>query len=197
MDLNYRFTVNNIYYESWFIHFFREAILKPKKISRLHVIDAQMRGNLGFAGILESKMHFLIAFAVLYGLIFINYIDIASSGLNYGYHVWLALMYFLPFAGFSMLNFKNWKLTVGLGFTASLMNDVFYGSMRYLVGMPYDLGRYYSLWLIPQNTVLFKLNLGFTVLPVYSWMMAISIYMRVILVYFLLKSWKSQAKIIA
>lgn len=153
-------------------------------------LDTQTISKLGFAGALEGKLHFLIVFAVLYGLVFINYIDIASSGLNYGYHLWLVLMYFLPFVGFSMLNFKNWKLTVGLGLVASLMNDVFYGFMKDLAGMPYDLTRYYNLWLIPQNTLLFNLNLGFTVLPVYSWMMALSIYVRIACVVGLLWNWK-------
>jgi hypothetical protein len=127
--------------------------------------------------------------------VFINYIDIASSGLNYGYHVWLVLMYFLPFVGFSMFNLKNWKLTIGLGLTASLMNDVFFGFAKYAVGMPYDLGRYYSLWLIPHSTVLFNLNLGFAVMPVYSWMMALSIYARIIIVYVLLRTWRKQTKV--
>lgn len=94
-----------------------------------------------------------------------------------------------------MLNLKNWNLTLGLGLTASLMNDVFYGSMKYLVGIPYNLSHYYSLWLIPQNTVLFNLNLGFTTIPVYSWMMALSIYGRIFLIFVLLRGWKSQTKI--
>jgi hypothetical protein len=135
----------------------------------------------------------LIVFSVVYGLVFINYIDVASSGLNYGYHLWLVGMYFLPFVGFSMLNLRNWKLTLGLGLIASLMNDVFYGSMKYLFGLPYDLGRYYSLWLIPQNTLLFNLNLGFTVVPVFSWMMAASIYIRIACVVELLWNWKHPA----
>ncbi len=131
-----------------------------------------------------------MAFAVVYGLVFINYIDIASSGATYGYHMWLVLMYFLPFVGFSMLNLKNWKLTLGLGLTASLMNDVFYGGVKFLFGMPLDVNWYYSQWLIPQGTLLFNLNLGFTVIPVYSWLMALSIYARVAVVAGLLWSWK-------
>jgi hypothetical protein len=66
-----------------------------------------------------------------------------------------------------MLNLKNWKLPVGLGLITSLINDVFYGFMKDLIGMPYDLGRYYSLW-----------------------MMALSIYLRIAVVVGLLWSWK-------
>jgi len=159
-------------------------------------LGTQAGGKLGFAGVLDGKLHFLVVFAVLYGLVFINYIDLASSGLNYGYHLWLALMYFFPFIGFSMLNLRNWKLTVGLGFIASLMNDVFYGLIRNLVGMSStDLVHYYELWLIPSNTPLFQLNLGITVIRVFSWMMALSIYGRIILIYVLLRTWKAHAKI--
>ena len=169
---------------------FRESSLKSKKASRFQALDAQMSGKLGFCGVLEGKLYFLVIFAVLYGLVFINYIDIASSGLNYAYHLWLVLMYFLPFVGFSMLNLKNWKLTIGLGLITSLMNDVFYGSIKYLIGMPENLTRYYNLWLIPQNAPLFNLNLGFTVMPVFSWMMALSIYLRIAVVVGLLWNWK-------
>lgn len=139
----------------------------------------------------EKKIPFLFAFAVIYGLIFINYIDIVTPGGDLsGYHIWLVLMYFLPFATISIFDIKNWKLTVGLGLVTSLMNDVFYGSVRYLMGQPVNLSNYYSLWLIPQSNVLFNLNLGFTVIPVQSWMMASSIYLRLAATFLLLEGWK-------
>lgn len=168
--------------------------LKTKRTFRLHALDASVKAKLGFTGALEDKLAFLVAFAVLYGLIFINYIDIASSGLTSGYHLWLVLMYFLPFAGFSILNWKNWGLTAGLGLVASLMNDIFYGAVKYLAGIPIDLERYYSLWLIPQDAHLFNLNLGSTVVPVYSWMMATSIYLRVVAAAGLFWVWKRGQK---
>jgi hypothetical protein len=140
----------------------------------------------------ENKTLVLLAFAVIYGLIFINYIDVITSGSGIGgYHLWLTLMYFVPFAILSVIDIKNFKLTIGLGLTASLMNDVFYGVVRNLMSAPYDLARYYSLWLIPQSTKLFSLNLGFTVIEVQSWMMAFSIYLRIIVASLLLYySWK-------
>jgi len=155
----------------------------------MHSLDNEARSKLGFAGTLEGKLPYLIAFAIFYGLVFINYIDIASSGSIDGYHLWLVLMYFLPFVGFSMLNFKNWKLTISLGLIASLMNDVFYGSVKYFA-MPNKLAHYYGLWLIPQKAHLFDLNLGFAVLPVFSWTMALSIYIRIAIVVGLLWNWK-------
>jgi len=149
-----------------------------------------LKDKLGFTAGIEDKLHYLVVFAIIYGLFFINYIDILTSGANSGYHLWLMLMYFLPFVGFSMLNLKNLQLTLGLGLTASIMNDVFYGGIKYLFGISPDINRYYSNWLIPQGTHLFDLNLGFTILPVYSWMMALSIYIRIAVVVALLWNWK-------
>lgn len=141
---------------------------------------------------LKSKTTtWLVLFAVIYGLIFINYIDIITpGGSKEGYHLWLVLMYFAPFAILSVLNIKNLKLTLGLGFLTSVMNDVFYGAMLNVMGVPYDLGKYYNLWLIPQGNVLFNLNLGFATIPVQSWMMATSIYIRFAVVFFLLDGHK-------
>jgi len=172
-----------------------KAPSKTKITAYLQAPKTQTTAQKWFTSILESKLHYLIIFSVFYGLVFINYIDIITAGgAIYGYHLWLVLMYFLPFAVFSMLDLKNWKLTISLGLLASLMNDVFYGLTKYMIGIPYDLTRYYSNWLIPQNTLLFNLNLGFAVLPVYSWMMALSIYARIIPIVLLLYSWKKQAK---
>jgi hypothetical protein len=168
--------------------------LKPKKTPYLQTPDVQPNDRKGFAGVLGGKLRFLVVFAVIYGLVFINYIDIASSGLVYGYHLWLVLMYFLPFVGFSMLSLKNWKLTVGLGLIASLMNDVFYHFMQYLVGLPTNLSRSYDLWLIPQNALLFHMNLGFADVQVMSWMMALSIYLRIAVVVGLLWNWNLAGK---
>lgn len=138
-----------------------------------------------------KKKLFLILFAVVYGLVFINYIDIITNGSsNSGYHLWLVLMYFVPFGILSVLDIKNWKLTLGLGLLASVMNDFFYGLMRTVMGAPLDLGTYYNLWLIPQSKFLFTLNLGFTTIPVESWMMAASIYLRFGAVYALLDGYK-------
>jgi hypothetical protein len=138
-----------------------------------------------------KKTLFLIIFAVVYGFIFINYIDIITNGSsNSGYHLWLVLMYFVPFAILSVMDIKNWKLTLGLGLLTSVINDVFYGVMRNVMGVPYDLATYYNLWLIPQSKVLFSLNLGFMSIPVQSWMMAASIYLRFGVVFALLEGYK-------
>ena len=128
----------------------------------------------------------LVAYSILYGLILINYIDVMYSG-GYAYHLWLIAMCFAPFAIFSLIDPRDWKLTASLGLVSSLMNDVFYGPIAYLAGKPIDLSWYYKLWLIPRGELLFNLDFGVFRIPVFSWMMASSIYARIVLIYLLLK----------
>jgi hypothetical protein len=132
---------------------------------------------------IDSK---LFVYSILYGLVLINYIDVFSSG-GYAYHLWLVAMCFAPFVIFSLIDSRDWKLTVSLGLVSSLMNDVFYGPALYLAGRSIDLFWYYRLWLIPHSETLFNFNFGVFCMPVFSWMMALSIYSRIILVYILLK----------
>lgn len=143
----------------------------------------------------NKKFYFYILVSILYGLIFVNYIDIIIPGGAYGgYHLWLTLMYFFPFIVLTISFPRNWQLTIGLGLLASLMNDVFYGMVRNVMGYPIDLAMYYNHWLVPSDALLFRLNLGITIIPVYSWIMALAIYARVALVVVLLWSWRRQAK---
>ncbi len=142
--------------------------------------------------LVNKKFKIYILLAVVYGLIFINYIDLFFSG--HGYHLWLTAMYFFPFFALTTLHFRrNFRLTLSLGLIASLMNDLFYYPVGYIFGVHADLTRYYTLWLIPSNTFLFNLNLGFAVFSVFSWMMALAIYWRIFLVCIMLRAWKIQA----
>jgi hypothetical protein len=142
--------------------------------------------------LINKKFKIYIVLSIIYGLVFINYIDIAYSG--NGYHLWLIAMYFFPFFALAIFNFrKNFKLTLSLGLMASLMNDLFFGPIKYLLGLCSDIVRYFTLWLIPSNHVLFNLILGFSTIQIFSWMMAFSIYGRVALVFIMLKAWKIQA----
>ncbi len=172
--------------------FLRRPILgKTQKTVNVQVLNEQVTSNLHSTGFFKGKLHFLVVFALIYGLVFINYIDIITNGGTVeGYHMWLVLMYFIPFAILSVINIKNLKLTIGLGLVTSLMNDLFYGVVRNFMGVPYDLGIYFNHWLIPSNAVLFNLNLGFTVIQVQSWMMAFSIYGRFAVVFLFLGGWK-------
>jgi hypothetical protein len=130
----------------------------------------------------------LIPYSVVYGLVFINYIDIVFIG-TYAYHLWLTVMYFTPFIAISLTRPENWKLSIGLGLLSSLMNDLFYGTMKFLIGRSVNLSRYYTLWLIPSAEPLFIMNLGFIQFQVFSWMMALSIYARLFLTSFLFRKW--------
>ncbi len=109
--------------------------------------------------------------------------------------MWLTIMYFFPFIILTLTFPKNWQLTVGLGLLASLMNDVFYGIVRSFMGYQIDLVWYYHLWLVPSGTILFTLNLGIVNIPVYSWMMSLSIYGRIPIIIVLVWLWKRQARI--
>jgi hypothetical protein len=145
----------------------------------------------------NKKFKLYIVLAIVYGVVFINYIDLVfSGGGSGGYHLWLIPMYFFPFFALSALSFRrNIRLTLALGLIASLMNDVFYGPVGYLFGstrIP-DLGAYFSHWLIPSNAHLFNLNLGFTIVEVTSWMMSITIYARIFLIFVFLRAWKIRA----
>jgi uncharacterized membrane protein YhdT len=91
-------------------------------------------------------------------------------------------MYFLPFAILCVpiANLRrNYIFVAGLGVLTSLMNDLFYGVVKVLFGFNVDLTRYFTLWLIPSGETLFHMDLGFVGFPVYSWMMASTIYLRV------------------
>ena len=154
---------------------------EPKKVDRMKMLQ-----------LVNKKFKFYIALSIIYGVIFINYIDLVYSG--HGYHLWLIAMYFFPFFALSVFNLRrNLRLTLALGFIASLMNDLFYGPIGYLFGLRSDLARYLTLWLIPSNNFLFNLNLGFVTIQVFSWMMALSIYGRIALVLVMLRAWKIQA----
>lgn len=143
----------------------------------------------------ERRFKILVVISVIYGLFFINYIDIITYAKPI-YHLWLFVMYFFPFIILTVLYPRNWALTLGLGLIASLMNDVFYGLLRVLsgIGLPYSLPHYYYLWFIPSDEFLFDADIGFAVLPIYSWVMSISIYARIAAVVALFWIWRSQAK---
>jgi hypothetical protein len=144
----------------------------------------------------NKRFYIYVLLSILYGLVFVNYIDLGINGSSYGgYHLWLTIMYFFPFLILTISFPRNWQLTIGLGLLASLMNDVFYGMVGNIMGYPIDLNWYYNLWLIPSGTLLFKLNIGIAVIPVYSWLMSLTIYVRILLVVVLLWRWRQQAKV--
>ncbi|MCL4540240.1 MAG: hypothetical protein M1378_11705 [Bacteroidetes bacterium] len=61
----------------------------------------------------------LIGFAVFYGFLIVNWIDLFGSGAP-GYHVWLILICFAPFDMLLVFQgLKDWQLALGLGLIVS------------------------------------------------------------------------------
>jgi hypothetical protein len=135
----------------------------------------------------------LIAFALVYGLIFCNWVDLFNGGAyTYvvpAYHIWFLCMLFMPF--FISLIFygrKDVELFFTLGLLASLMNDLFY----FVIG---DAFFGFKVALIPWwlNQLgfngwkpCFVFNGGFFHFTVVSWMMGLTIYTRIFIVCILL-----------
>jgi len=73
-------------------------------------------------------------YSLLYGLFVINILDLTVRGF-WGYHLFLILLYFLPFLAVGLVvGFEHWKLPLGLGLLTSLMNDLFYGFIGNALG---------------------------------------------------------------
>jgi hypothetical protein len=93
-----------------------------------------------------------------------------------------------------ILGWKNWDLFLALGLLSSLMNDLFYAPMsNYFFGGSYNL----SEWFLQQlgfrgNIVIYHFQGGFFTFPVTSWLMGLSIYLRILLIFFLLRNWLSK-----
>lgn len=133
----------------------------------------------------------LIAFAVFYGLLIVNWIDLFGSSAP-GYHVWLILVYLAPFDVLLVFQgLKDWQLAVCLALIVSLVNDLDY----YITG---DLffGFHVNLipWLAGQlgflgGKVLFTFDAGVFTLPITSLVMGISVYSRMAIVTAVLYQW--------
>ena len=89
----------------------------------------------------------LLGFSFVYGLLSVNFIDLVLIGNTIpGYHLWLAFSYFSPFVPVLLISgLEDWELVAGLGFVASLMNDLFYHPVGIaLLGNSVDLVKRYS-----------------------------------------------------
>jgi uncharacterized membrane protein HdeD (DUF308 family) len=133
----------------------------------------------------------LVLFALFYGLVLINWIDLYATAAP-AYHIWLVFTYMAPFGVLIVFQgFKDWQLALSLGLLVSLTNDVGY----FFVG---DLlfGFHVSLvpWILGQlgfqgNTVLFYFQGGAFNFPVTSLLMGASIYARIVVVAAVLYHW--------
>lgn len=124
----------------------------------------------------------LFIFSIVYGLFYVNYIDLVVPGSKVpGYHVWLAITYFIPFITLTCIwGLKKWKLIISLGLTASLMNDLFYYPISLvLFGKSPDLFNWYLFQLgLKGFAHAWTFNAGFIKFPITSILMGTSIYLR-------------------
>ena len=133
----------------------------------------------------------LIAFAMFYGLVFINWIDLFNVVVP-AYHLWVILGYMIPFGVLlAVRGWEDWELAFSLGLLASLGNDLGY----FVIG---DLffGFHVALpnWYLNQlgfhgSQVLFTFQGGFFSFGVTSWMMGLAIYARIAVVVLSLRHW--------
>jgi len=142
---------------------------------------------------LHKNIAKLLIIAFIYGFISINYIDlIAPCRYVEWYHIWLAVQYFIPFIVINLLyGIGEWEIVGSLGLIVSLMNDLFYYVFgKLILGINVDLIDWY----------LFQLGFkgweyhwwfqgGIFTFPVYSWLMGLSIYLRIITIGLLMHKW--------
>jgi hypothetical protein len=134
----------------------------------------------------------LLLYALFYGLVMINYIDLVVNGSAIpGYHLWLVLLVFMPFILVLLLyGPRNWELTIGLGLLASLCNDLFWQPMSYVFfGKAVDLLRWYAWQLGFSDSFTWTFNAGFFKFEVTSLLMGLSIYVRILFVALLVYRW--------
>lgn len=103
-----------------------------------------------------------------------------------GYHLWLVIMYSIPFIPLAFIyGVKGWLLMLLLGLYTSLINDLFHYLVGVLIfGRDIDLIDSYSFQFGLQG---FKIgwlaDLYFIEIPVSSLSMGTSIYLRLIVMY--------------
>jgi uncharacterized membrane protein HdeD (DUF308 family) len=142
----------------------------------------------------------LVLFSLFYGLVLINWIDLFGKSVP-AYGIWLVMTYFAPFWVLIVYEgFSEWPLAVSLGLLVSLANDVgyfFVGNL--LFGFHENLGP----WLAGQlgfdgGSLVTVFQAGNASIPVDSWMMGLSIYVRAIVVTAgLYYWWRHPARIVA
>lgn len=126
----------------------------------------------------------LILFSLFYGLVLINWIDLFGKSVP-AYGVWLILTYFAPFWILLVYEgYSEWPLAISLGLLVSLANDVgyfFVGNL--LFGFHQDLATWISGQLGFGGTSLVTVfQAGSVSIPIDSWLMGLSIYVRGVVV---------------
>ena len=142
----------------------------------------------------------LVLFSLSYGLVLINWIDLFGKSVP-AYGFWLILTYFAPFWVLLVYEgYSEWPLALSLGLLVSLANDVgYYFIGNLLFGFHQDL----LTWTAGQlgfygNRLVTVFDAGSFSIPVDSWQMGLSIYLRgVVVTVGLYYWWKHPARIVA
>lgn len=125
----------------------------------------------------------LFIFSIIYGLFYVNYIDLVVPGSAVpGYHAWLGITYFISFIPVILIwGIREWKLVLCLGLTASLMNDLFYYPVSLILfGKAPDLYNWYLFQLGFKGLArAWTFNAGLFTFPITSLLMGASIYLRI------------------
>jgi hypothetical protein len=159
-------------------------------------IQAQMRLNYAVSKVSSARRALIIevfkttAFAIVYGLILINWIDLFNpSSRMPGYDVWLLSMYFAPYFLIMIYRgLKIWPLALAFGLLTSLINDLFYYPIGNLFfGFHVNLISWYSsqLGFDGSHTVM-HFYPGFSAFAVSSVDMGLFIYARIGIVLFVI-----------
>ena len=129
-------------------------------------------------------------FSFIYGAVFVNWLDVFKHEM-WGYHLWLICMYFLPAGVLLAFDRSFWiehiDLLIAFGLMSSLWNDIFYGVWAWLLHGR-DLIEFFE-WQFGMGDGEWYASLGFTSIPVTSQFMALTIYLRAIVILVLLTEW--------
>ncbi len=122
----------------------------------------------------------LILFSLFYGLVLINWIDLFGKSVP-AYGFWLVLTYFAPFWVLLVYEgYSEWPLALSLGLLVSLANDVGY----YFVGnLLFGFHQNLVAWTVGQlgfngGSLVTVFQAGPVSIPIDSWLMGLSIYVR-------------------
>lgn len=142
----------------------------------------------------------LVLFSLFYGLVLINWIDLFGKSVP-AYGIWLVLTYFAPFWVLIVYeSYSEWPLALSLGLLVSLANDVgYYFVGNLLFGFHQNLGPWIEGQLgLLGNQLVTVFQAGAYSIPVDSWLMGLSIYVRAAIVSAgLYYWWKHPSRIVA
>jgi hypothetical protein len=133
----------------------------------------------------------LVLFSLFYGLVLINWIDLYGKSVP-AYGVWLIFTYFAPFWVLLIYEgFSEWPLALSLGLLVSLANDLgYYFAGNLIFGFHEDLLTWTSGQLgLYGNAVVTTFQAGAFSIPITSWMMGLSIFVRATVVSLCLNYW--------